>query len=595
MAPTGVRENDCRPGRSHLGSTSCCNSGSCNSISSLPTTAASSRSASSEDLARLAFGGPPREPHRFDLRALVLERSGSTAPLARRYSLGRRAVGSGGYGAVFSAEDRDIPGRKVAVKQIMATDKSKRQAFDNEVAIMKALDHPNVCRILETCASGRVLSIVMEFCAGGDLFDRIAAQGHLSEAAAAGVLRQVALALRYAHGRGVAHRDVKPENICFSSRDSDHVKLVDWGAGCCFRDMSMSRAVGSLAYAAPELAEPAKGYTEACDLWSLGVTAYVALCGKPPFWGPYEKTVKHMLAERYPLKDATWQAISADAKDLVRNLLRARPEARPSADGVLAHPWMARGQREASDLAVARQVVSNVRDFSAASPIFSLFAASVAKLLDHQSLRRIQEVFSDLDSNGDGVLSLSELRQGFEDAFGTDSDESQGLVEVFNQVNMSGSGAISYMEFCAAGIGRSASVAEEALRAAFRQFDVNAEVKKQLAACLPAEACEGSVQEALSQEVGPWLEVASRPRNSGGGLCGRAAPAAGARAGQVVGPSAGSARGSQSFLSRACAVLTRRSKSGEAHTEAVPLHPQLAQVAWGMPAHGLLWAPLALC
>merc|ERR1711933_260735 len=141
----------------------------------------------------------------------------------------------------------------------------------------------------ETYEHERFMFFVLEFCEGGDLFDRINESRGLPEALSANVIKQVASALLYAHAHGVAHRDLKPENICFCTRDPDstHIKVIDWGLGKFFRLNGMKSNVGSSAYAAPEVLDGRKGegYSQACDLWSLGVVAYISLSGKAPFWG----------------------------------------------------------------------------------------------------------------------------------------------------------------------------------------------------------------------------------------------------------------------------------------------------------------------
>ncbi|CAK0894668.1 unnamed protein product, partial [Prorocentrum cordatum] len=287
----------------------------------------------------------------LNLRALMPERV--NAEISKRYDIHPNEVGAGGYGKVYVASDRFTPARKVAIKKVLVFDEEKRIAFKKESSIMKTLDHPHICKLLETYDQGRHMFFVMEYCEGGEVFDRIMDNGLISESSTAGIARQCAGALKYAHSHGIAHRDMKPENICFVSSDlsNDDIKVIDWGLGFYFGETQrMSSAVGSLTYAAPEVLESStgSGYDETCstssgrasacsrtmgaafdllpelhvhgeheatcDVWSLGVLIYVMLCGKPPFWGNYQAQLKRMKAETFPMSDSTWQSISDDAK-----------------------------------------------------------------------------------------------------------------------------------------------------------------------------------------------------------------------------------------------------------------------------------------
>lgn len=418
----------------------------------------------------------------FDLQALVLERQGSGTAASDRYRVTAK-VGAGGYGTVYVAEDLEIPGRKVAVKHTVATSVSKRRAFENEVALLKRLDHPNICRILETQVSGRALKMVLELCEGGDVFERIAAKGKLCEELAADITKQVAAALKYAHSRGLAHRDIKPENICFCSADEadSHVKVIDWGAGHFFGDAEICHPVGSVAYAAPEMRQSNRvKYTSACDLWSLGITTYVMLSGMPPFWGSLENKLARMKAELYPLEDEIWKGISEAAKALVRGLLRSQPDMRLSVNEVLEHPWL-RGRSARVEAKLTRQVLSDMQEFSSKSSHFNLvFAVTVAKQLDQRSLQDLYEVFCDMDANGDGVLDFHEVLRGFESAFGMDSEQLADLETMFARLDLDGSGTIDYSEFCAAGLGERLITKEATVCAAFRDFDRNERIKQGL-------------------------------------------------------------------------------------------------------------------
>lgn len=366
--------------------------------------------------------------------------------------------------------------RLVAIKKVVIFDQEKKAAFQKEVEIMKDLDHPNICKLLETYEQGRFMFFVMEYCEGREVFDRIMEHGMISEDTTADIVKQAASALKYAHLRGIAHRDMKPENICFCSKDVDNntIKVIDWGLGFYFGQARMNSAVGSLTYAAPEVLEAREmdGYTCACDLWSLGVVTYVMLCGKPPFWGNYTEQLRKMKKESYPMSDATWQEISRDGKDFIRKLLKNSPSQRMSMDAVLKHPWLTIAKRD-MDKGVAETVLSNMKQFSSTSHFFSLCVASVARQLDHRSLRDVHKVFCEMDQNGDGVLELQEVKQGFEKIFGKDSQESRDVEEMFRRLDLDGSGTIDYTEFCAAGIGERMSTEEHVLWAAFKTFDIH--------------------------------------------------------------------------------------------------------------------------
>mmetsp|Transcript_96119 Transcript_96119/g.277577 ORF Transcript_96119/g.277577 Transcript_96119/m.277577 type:complete len:595 (-) Transcript_96119:176-1960(-) len=427
---------------------------------------------------------PAEVRRRFDFRAFVPQRLNTQ--ITRRYALDSREVGAGAFGKVFVAEDREVPGRKVAIKKFAITHKDMRSSFEREVSLMKELDHPNICKMYETYENGRTVWVVMEYCAGGEVFDRIQQSGGMDEREAANVIKQVALALKYAHGRSIAHRDLKPENVCYCDKDrkNDYVKVIDWGVGFHFNTAGMSSAVGSPCYTAPEvlMASDHANYTAACDLWSLGVMAYVMICGKPPFWGALQEQLKRMQIEKYPMSDSTWKATSIEARSFIRSLLKVDTSQRMQINQVLSHPWLAMplDPSAASTDSATQKVLSNCRHFSKCDPIFSIVATNVAKQLDHHSLQHVRKVFVEMDTDCDGMLELREVVTGFERMYGKGSKEARGVEELFNRLDLDGSGKIDYTEFCAAGLGldqcmtQGGAVEKElALRAAFKAFDVN--------------------------------------------------------------------------------------------------------------------------
>jgi serine/threonine protein kinase len=148
-------------------------------------------------------------------------------------------------------------------------------------------------------------------------------------------------ALKYLHDRHICHRDIKPENLfMIQSNGEKQFKLGDLGfakkakAGEKFTDY-----LGTLAYAAPEVISGVP-YDLSIDIWSLGVTLYKLLCGEPPFSTRNEReTRRGILTCSYFFPSYLWNGISKEAKDLICNMIKKKPEARYTVDQCLKHPW----------------------------------------------------------------------------------------------------------------------------------------------------------------------------------------------------------------------------------------------------------------
>jgi calcium-dependent protein kinase len=157
---------------------------------------------------------------------------------------------------------------------------------------MKHLNgHPNIAGLKGAFEDAKNVYIVMEICAGGELFDRIAERGHYSEKDAADCFRTIMLTVAHCHQRGVIHRDLKPENFVLeTSAENARIKAIDFGLGTFFeKNQRFSDVVGTAFYIAPEVLDG--DYSEVADVWSAGVILYILLSGNPPFWAPTDKGI----------------------------------------------------------------------------------------------------------------------------------------------------------------------------------------------------------------------------------------------------------------------------------------------------------------
>jgi calcium-dependent protein kinase len=202
------------------------------------------------------------------------------------FSVGKE-LGRGQFGVTHLCTHK-ASGEKLACKTIAKRKLASREDVDDvrrEVQIMHHLSgQPNVVGLRGAYEDKHNVHLVMELCAGGELFDRIIARGHYTERAAASLLRTTVQIVHTCHSMGVMHRDIKPENFLLLSKDEDApLKATDFGLSVFFKEGEVFRdIVGSAYYIAPEVLK--RKYGPEADIWSVGVMLYIFLAGVPPFW-----------------------------------------------------------------------------------------------------------------------------------------------------------------------------------------------------------------------------------------------------------------------------------------------------------------------
>ena len=199
-------------------------------------------------------------------------------------------LGAGGQGAVYKARQSSMD-RLVALKVLppkYAKDKEGIQRFLREARAIARLNHPNIVAGIDAGFSNGIYYYVMEYVEGESLSRRIARLGTLPWRDAVSIVRQVALALDHAHANGLVHRDVKPANVMLTPDGT--AKLADLGMARFAGQEGMTitqpgLVVGTPHYIAPEQARGEEAVDVRADLYSLGITFYEMLAGKPPYTG----------------------------------------------------------------------------------------------------------------------------------------------------------------------------------------------------------------------------------------------------------------------------------------------------------------------
>uniref|UniRef100_A0A915PLD9 Protein kinase domain-containing protein n=1 Tax=Setaria digitata TaxID=48799 RepID=A0A915PLD9_9BILA len=284
------------------------------------------------------------------------------------YKLTDDHLGSGAYASVKTGISL-ATGKEFAIKLI-----DKRKAGHTRSRVMHEVEtfnlcknHPNIVQLHEWFEDHDRFYLVFEKMSGGPLLDHIQRKKFFTEQEASKVTKDIATALKFLHDRGIAHRDVKPENVLCSDIDRvSPVKLCDLDLASKASPPSPPRLtnvnsepdlaspVGSAEFMAPEVVDAFVGdalkYDKRCDMWSLGVIVYIMICGYPPFYGEcwrencgwdqglacndcQESLFKRIQRGQFDFPEPEWEN--------VKNVRQ-----RFTADEVLKHPWVKNGAPE---------------------------------------------------------------------------------------------------------------------------------------------------------------------------------------------------------------------------------------------------------
>jgi calcium-dependent protein kinase len=425
---------------------------------------------------------------------------GKTDDIRKSYKLGRNLGQPGQFGyAVLAVHNQTNEKRAVKVisKSRFARLADRQYHFEqlrNEVGVMRAMQHKNIIRLFDVYEDEKDLYLVLELCTGGELFDRIKAQGNYSEKDASAVLRQCFEGVKYMHDQKppVAHCDLKPDNFLFLSPAKDStLKIIDFGMSKFVARRKYFEALsGTPYYVAPEVLNGR--YSEHCDIWSLGVVMFVMLFGYPPFYADQEqhgamtdevifqlvkKGFEPEVKDGYGAHFPKAIPVTDSARDLMSRLLVMDHAKRISATEALEHPWLT--GEAADDKPLVASVLTNLTNFNANHKFKQHVLTMMADMMTESEVSELRKTFQAIDSNGDGNITVEELKGAFE-KWGTDTktiaakDQIESLMKL---ADVNGDGCLSYEELLMTAVQRKLKGKEERLWEAFCKFDQNGDGK----------------------------------------------------------------------------------------------------------------------
>ncbi|GMN67643.1 hypothetical protein TIFTF001_036703 [Ficus carica] len=444
-----------------------------------PANSNSNSSVSSTPLRIFKRPFPPPSPAKH-IRALLARRHGSIKPneasipegsecdvgldknfgfskhFGAHYELGDE-VGRGHFGYTCSAKAKkgSLKGLDVAVKVIPKSKMTTAIAIEDvrrEVKILRALTgHKNLVQFYDAFEDDDNVYVVMELCKGGELLDRILSRGgKYSEEDAKAVMVQILSVVSFCHLQGVVHRDLKPENFLFVTKEENAtLKAIDFGLSDYVKpDERLNDIVGSAYYVAPEVLHRSYG-TEA-DMWSIGVIAYILLCGSRPFWARTESGIFRAVLKADPgFDEAPWPSLSPDAVDFVKRLLNKDFRKRLTAAQALSHPWLANYH----DVKVPTDMIvfKLVKAYICSSSLRKSALGALAKTLSVSQLAYLRDQFTLLGPNKSGFISMQNFKTGVVKN-STDAMKDSRVTDYVNMISSIQYRKLDFEEFCAAAI-----------------------------------------------------------------------------------------------------------------------------------------------
>ncbi|EYU20808.1 hypothetical protein ABFS82_11G014300 [Erythranthe guttata] len=372
------------------------------------------------------------------------------------YELGEE-VGRGHFGYTCYAKGKkgSMKGQDVAVKVIPKSKMTTAIAIEDvrrEVKILQALTgHKNLVQFYDAYEDEDNVYAVMELCKGGELLDRILSRGgKYSEEDAKIIMVQILSVVAYCHLQGVVHRDLKPENFLFVTKDEhSSLKAIDFGLSDYVKpDERLNDIVGSAYYVAPEVLHRSYG-TEA-DMWSIGVIAYILLCGSRPFWSRTESGIFRAVIKADPnFEEAPWPTLSLEAIDFVKQLLNKDYRKRLTAAQALCHPWLTGHHEEKIPMDMI--TYKFVKAYICSTSLRKTALGALARTLTVPQLAYLRDQFAMLGPNKSGFVSLQNFKTAMA-KISTDAMKESRVVDYVNVVSSLQYRKLDFEEYCAAAI-----------------------------------------------------------------------------------------------------------------------------------------------
>ena len=411
----------------------------------------------------------------------------------------KEKLGTGSFGSVYKVIHKKsaiVRAMKVIKICDIETDSEScnSDSFLMEISVLIDTDHPNIMKLYEYFSDKINYYIIMEYIRGCDLWTYMTKLTVFDEKVISNILKQLLSAVNYLHSKNIVHRDIKPDNIIIKqtkrkmssfcnnkdliNTNSNNVNdiqlvLIDFGNSNYYqnKNIQMTSLVGTPYYISPDVLK--ENYTEKCDIWSCGIILYSLLLGHPPFKGKNMKEIfKKILAYEISFDNKIFHSITDSALDLIKKMIEFDSDKRISAEEALKHPFILLSDSNSLiDEKTANDILNNIKNFYVNEKLQQATLSYIVHYnINKDDIGEFERIFKDFDVNGDGRLSINEIKIGFEKLYGKVLSGFE-LENIINLMDTDKDNFVEYQEFLRVAMNSQMLINESNLRSAFEGFD----------------------------------------------------------------------------------------------------------------------------
>jgi len=260
--------------------------------------------------------------------------------LFAKYKIQSQSIGAGAFSQVKIIKDQ-TSGKQYALKLVKKENKSTEfiDVLKREILYLSKLtNHPNIVKIYDYCDCEKAVYMVLEYCNGGDVMQKLGQCKQFSEQEAKHVGKQIIAGICYFHQFNIVHRDLKLDNLMYSN---GVIKIIDFGLASECTYKPCTTPCGTIHFAAPEVVA-SNNYTTQADIWSFGVIIYMLICGFPPFLdltGNQMQLMEIIKRGKFQFMPLYFDPCHVSLKDLITKCLTTDPTKRINAEQARDHEW----------------------------------------------------------------------------------------------------------------------------------------------------------------------------------------------------------------------------------------------------------------